>query len=393
MNVRWLVFGACVMACASTETLPDQTPDDARAMPAPMDSGLDAAAPTTPDAGPCADCEYFPDVCSADALCPNGPFDPSTSGGALDSRLRINVIRGRSVNDVWAAGALGAVAHFDGASWRLFETGPEVGSGESLHGLWLRDAGEVALARLSAIYARNLDLPDAGTPPSAGGWTFHRPTVPASISGMRVEFTWSAPGGEWLWCAVNRTGGGGGLWRMRQSPSTMFDVQTGVTAENMRSALTKSLHGASADTMWAVGESGASVLVTGADGDTPRARSFNTQTWNALNGVWVASPSEVWAVGTAGTVRHYTGDPSLWDIVADVPTTEDLNAVWGSGSADVWAVGNAGVVLHYDGTRWSRVKIAGLGSRRPDLTTVWVAAAGHVWVGGQGVVLSLGGKP
>jgi len=59
----------------------------------------------------------------------------------------------------------------------------------------------------------------------------------------------------------------------------------------------------------------------------------------------------------------------------------------------VWAVGDGAVVLHYDGTRWSRMKIAGLGPRRPDLYTVWTAAPGHVWIGGHGVFLSLGGKP
>jgi hypothetical protein len=39
------------------------------------------------------------------------------------------------------------------------------------------------------------------------------------------------------------------------------------------------------------------------------------------------------------------------------------------------------------------VKVAGLGELRPDLYAVWSSAPGHVWIGGQGVVLSLGGKP
>jgi hypothetical protein len=67
--------------------------------------------------------------------------------------------------------------------------------------------------------------------------------------------------------------------------------------------------------------------------------------------------------------------------------------VFGSSGSDIWAVGDHGVVLHYDGTRWSRVGIAGLGLRRPDLTAVWVPEPGHVWIGGIGVILSLGGKP
>ena len=80
-------------------------------------------------------------------------------------------------------------------------------------------------------------------------------------------------------------------------------------------------------------------------------------------------------------------------MVSGIPTDEDLRAIWGSSSRDIWVVGDAGVVLRYDGTSWSRVKIAGLDGRRPNLTTVWGAARDHVWIGGQGVLLSLGGKP
>ncbi|MDF2693089.1 MAG: hypothetical protein K0S65_1472, partial [Labilithrix sp.] len=97
--------------------------------------------------------------------------------------------------------------------------------------------------------------------------------------------------------------------------------------------------------------------------------------------------------GASGTLRHYVGGPLAWDTVPASPTTADLNAVWGSSSSDVWAVGNAGVVLHYDGKSWSRVKVAGLGRRRPTLTAVWAPLPGRVWIGGQGVFLSLGGKP
>ena len=43
--------------------------------------------------------------------------------------------------------------------------------------------------------------------------------------------------------------------------------------------------------------------------------------------------------------------------------------------------------------RGGRGQIGGLGSRRTDLTSVWTSGPGHVWIGGEGVVLSLGGKP
>ena len=135
------------------------------------------------------------------------------------------------------------------------------------------------------------------------------------------------------------------------------------------------------------------VRITGADTDAPTASPLNSRTWGALNGVWASSSTNAWAVGARGTVRHYTGDETNWDVVGDVPTDVNLNAVWGTSPSDVWAVGDAAVVLHFDGSAWRRVKVAGLGDRRPELVTVWAAEAGQVWIGGHGVVLALGGTP
>jgi hypothetical protein len=78
--------------------------------------------------------------------------------------------------------------------------------------------------------------------------------------------------------------------------------------------------------------------------------------------------------------------------VADVPATATLRAVWGTSSADVWAVGDDATVLHYDGTSWTRAHVAGLGARHPNLYAVWASAPGHVWIGGDGILLSIGGK-
>ncbi|MBN9164549.1 MAG: hypothetical protein BGO98_04675 [Myxococcales bacterium 68-20] len=397
-SAAWLVAAAVagVAACASTEAPVGVSPDDSVAVPDPAlppDAGADAAPA---DAEPCADCEYFPEPCTADALCPNGPFDPKTAGGSLDPRARITVIRGRSPSDVWAAGALGTLAHFDGTSWRR----SDLGSDETLKALWLRNSGEVAVGMLDRIYARGLDGGDAGTAPSADGWALHKSSaapVYQEYKSLVFQSAWAAPGAESLWCATFawHPGRTSGLWRLRHSPSSTFEIGVGVEPalchQSLPCSQMTSIHGASANALWAVGTMGAAIRVTNAESDTPTVAAFDSQTWDALLGVWAASESEAWAVGMRGTIRHYTGDPSAWDVVADVPTTENLNAVWGSSPSDVWAVGDAGVVLHYDGKAWSRKKVAGLGARRPNLTTVW-AAPGHVWIGGQGVFLSLGAK-
>jgi hypothetical protein len=369
------VSASLVGACATNDDAADvsDVPDGALIQAIDADADADADAD---DTAPCVDCEYFPETCSADALCPNGPFQ---GANPLDHRTQINVVRGRSETDVWAAGALGTIAHFDGTGWTVSVSNTQ----ETMSAVWLTEGWQASLSRFDKVYTRGLDFTaaDAGDGPvSPGGWSSH-PIVGGDGAVLRSGLT--VPGANWFWCtSVN------GLRRMRLTPAVTFESSV------FGGGQIDSIHGVDANSLWAVGPTGTAVHVTDADGDAPVLEAFNTQTWQSLRGVWVAAESDVWAVGAGGTMRRYRGQGTLWDIVSDVPTTEALNAVWGTSPTDIWAVGNASVVLHFDGNSWSRVKVAGLGTqRRPTLTTVWAPSSGHVWVGGQGVILSLGGKP
>lgn len=387
-----LACGACALAsslvgaCAVDGDARTGEPGSSTIVPdAAVGDAPDAAA----DAGTCTgdDCAYFPSTCTPDALCPNGPFDPTSPEVGMDWRTRINVIRGRSASDVWLAGAVGAMAHFDGAKW----TTSEVGTKESQRALWLRESAEVSLGSIQRIYTRGLGAGDADASVSPGGWSLREPPpLPDDFGGV-LTASWSPPGGDALWLATDST-----LWRLRLADDSQLEIVPGIPS-SVCSAIPcnriSSIHGASASTLWAVGEFGAALRITDADGETPSAAQLNSLTLLGLTGVWAASDDDVWAVGGSGTIRHYTGAPLQWEVVADVPTTENLNAVWGTSSSDVWVVGNAGVVLHFDGKSWTRVKIAGLGARRPDLYTVWSPTPGRVWVGGYGIVLALGGNP
>ncbi len=408
------VFAGLVACATNEDAVIDQGPPNTP-VPSPdaetAEGGEDAG-----DAGPCLDCEWFPDTCTDDVLCPNGPFGASDG---FDPRIYVNVIRGRSESDVWVAGSLGSVAHFDGSSW----TRSDVGVQESVNGLWLHDAAEVSLMRLDQLATRGVDFPDGGDGGSLSpdGWVRApappRPLVYSDVIRM-LRSAWAPPGATHLWGAVESicdpapsAGGGGGplggcllsvparrsgLWRLRLADAGGFEIREGLANADCSAAICgdmTAVHGAAPDDIWGVGPSGAATHVTGADGDAPTFRRFNTQTWVGLRGVWAASTTEAWAVGAQGTIRRWRGHDYLWEVVDDVPTTADLNAVWGSSPSDIWVVGDNATVLHYDGTHWSRVKIAGLERRRPHLTSVWMSSPGHVWIGGQGVVLLLGGKP
>ncbi len=404
MKTAWILAISALVGSASMAFLGACATTDENG--APGEPGGPSTLPGTSDGGNEASLDdgdvVEDEPCTPDALCPSGPFAPSTPGGALDARTRINVIRGRSANDVWAAGARGAVAHFDGTSWRR----SDVGSKNSVNALWLRDSGEVGLSSFFAIYSRGVvqnPSADAGAP-SADGWLDNgaAATPPELAFTSRLSSVWSFPGSEWAYCSSLEPGGdlgdpnANGVWRIRYVAATQsFEVDSPFTLGTcavLGCRQMTSIHGLSADDFWAVGYTGAAVHVTNALSDATVV-SFDSQTWAGLGGVWAASANDVWAVGGAGTIRHYTGRPYTLDVVDGVPATEDLNAVWGTSPNDIWAVGKAATVLHYDGAAWSRVKVVGLGGRRPDLYAVWASAPGHVWIGGDGVILSLGDKP
>ncbi len=386
---------ASIVACAEdggADTAPSPEPEER--LPEP-DATADAASDV--DAGACDDCEFFLDECAEDALCPNGPFEPNTEGGAFDSRARVYAIAGRSGSDVWVAGALGMLAHFDGTSWSRSNPGTK----ETMRALWLRANDEVAFGRPEVPYTRGIEVADAAAT-SDGGWSLQTlVTIPMDyrLEARTFASAWAPEGVEWLWLATEasaETAETSGLWRLRRSSSGTFEIGTGISWEECGyfgcRSFTK-IHGSSPDDLWAVGPAGMTAHITGAQGDVPVATPSNSHTTNALRGVWAASPTDVWAVGAMGTIRHYTGDPEGWVVVSDVPTSSTLNAVWGLSPTDIWAVGDNATVLHYDGKSWSRVKIAGLEARRPSLEVVWSPGPGHLWIGGQGVVLSPGGKP
>lgn len=391
------ISSAELVACASDESSAAPEPD--AAIPEAKDVAVEQVADGESDGGSeAATSEPEPEPCVPDALCP-----VTLPDGGLDTRVRINTIRGRSKDDVWLVGAHGAAAHFDGTTWTTSNTG----SIDTLKGLWLRDSQEIVLASLSSMLTRGLDN-DVGTAaPSADGWTPRgMPTGPFDVymSANRITDAWTAAGAEWLFFTTLETppprgpSSVNGIWRLHVNTTTnALEIANAVPSNTCATLPCKqltSVHGATADDVWAVGYTGAIVHVTDAQGSAPKIVAFDSQTWTSLNGVWAASTTDAWAVGGEGVVRHYTGNATSWDVVANVPATEGLNAIWGTSSSDVWAVGDGATVIHYDGTSWSRVKVAGLdSSRRPDLFSVWSASPGHVWIGGDGIVLSLGGKP
>jgi len=100
----------------------------------------------------------------------------------------------------------------------------------------------------------------------------------------------------------------------------------------------------------------------------------------------------VWAVGMAGTIRKLDASAKVFVPYDALDTKLDLHAVAATSPDDVWIAGVNGTVYRYDGNEWRRVRLAGLGKRRPTFTSAWTSPSGDVWFAGEGVVVSTRGK-
>jgi len=99
---------------------------------------------------------------------------------------------------------------------------------------------------------------------------------------------------------------------------------------------------------------------------------------NELNGVWSISATDIFAVGTNGTIVH--SDGTTWSLM-ESNTISSLYAVWGLSSSNVYAAGSGGVIMHYDGSEWS---VAHIDPDGETFMSIWGSSADDIHVGGQG---------
>lgn len=101
-----------------------------------------------------------------------------------------------------------------------------------------------------------------------------------------------------------------------------------------------------------------------------------------LNGVWVSSKGEAWAVGSKGTVLHTS--QGAWALVTPRFTTERLTHVWGKGDAGVWATSDKGKVFWTDGKQ-SKMVYDGASDTKEDLRLngVWGESKDEIYAVGN----------
>ncbi len=124
----------------------------------------------------------------------------------------------------------------------------------------------------------------------------------------------------------------------------------------------------------AVGQQG---VATHFDGFAWTVQSTPTG-WD-LQDVWMASPTDAFAVGYYVVLRW---DGLQW-VQMSGNTSKNLRGVYGFGPDDVWAVGNTGNIIHWDGVMWNTVPSGTV----INLRDVWGPDPDNVYIVGEGGVV------
>lgn len=275
----------------------------------------------------------------------------------------LNSVFMTSATDGWAIGVGGTIYHYTGGGWTLFTTvgqtlnsvfmlnqneGWAVGNGGVIYhyssGIWI---GPVSPA------PTNQDLKSVFLVSQTEGWA-------VGASGVVLHYSNGA------WSAV---------------PSNLLATTQNLNAVSF-----------SGGTGWAVGDVG-TIISLGAP--TPQGVPAAT-----FESVYLSSSNEGWIVGcsTGGcgsgagepTVVHWSGSSFTRGSVSAI--TSDLYSVFMANPSDGWAVGGLGttpVILHYTGGSWAQVPAP---SANAVLRSVFMVDASNGWaVGDSGVILRYSG--
>lgn len=110
----------------------------------------------------------------------------------------------------------------------------------------------------------------------------------------------------------------------------------------------------------------------------------------ALNRVWGASSTDLWAVGSVNAFLHYAN--GSWTSVSPLPLpppprywphagSQTLFAVGGSSTSDVYVGGMFGYLIHYNGVSWSHVNtLPAPVNNYGDFVAAWATSPSDVWL-------------
>jgi len=306
---------------------------------------------------------------------------------------------GSGPDDVFAVGTSGTIVHYDGSNWSVMASGTT----RTLYGVWGSGPSDVFAVGDETILHYN------GT-----GWSYLAASArlygiwgsgPNDVyavgeDGAMVHYdgsVWVAVGsgttddlkGVWgsgpndIFVAASANGYHGHVLHFNGTDwSEMYTIDPGEFVD---------VWGSGPNDVFAVPQwSSYHGTLFHYDGTTWSPTSLGTAA--LLFSVCGSGADDVFAVGEVGKIMHYDG--SVWWTVSSLPppppvTGYGLTGIWGSGYGDLFAVGGAGTIIHNDGTTWSQMT----SGCSQGLRAIWGSGPNVVFaVGNNGTLLGYDGS-
>jgi hypothetical protein len=281
---------------------------------------------------------------------------------AVPASADLDAVWASGPTDVWAAGAGGAMLHYDGTTWAVVNAA----TANSLQALWGSSPSDVwaVAGGLGGPNTANLVHWDGQA------WSAVDSGTPVNLYGV-----WGS-GAKDVY-AVGASGVAGTIQHFDgTSWSTLWSSDTTAPAR---------VGGSSATDVWVVG---GVIYPSFGDDDILHATggSFAPVPSGLMEGLsseWSAAPDDAWATGPGGLV-HWNGQG--WSLVSSPLPLGVVGAggVWGLGAKQVWLVGADPRIAVWDGSAWTIQHADPVGAA---LDAVGGSDPSHLWAVGENATI------
>jgi hypothetical protein len=251
-----------------------------------------------------------------------------------------------SDSDVWVVGEQGLTFHYNGTSWTQETTGITNG----LNSVWGRSPTDVWA------------VGDGGTLLRWTGCSWNPVNVGATA--VNLSGVWPSPTSAKVWA----TGDSGTI--------LYYDGTTWGTQMSPYAATIHNVQGLADNDLWAAGDAGSA--------SAGAILHYDGSSWTTpvtgigyVSSVWERTPTDVWAVGQGGMIKHWNG--TVWSDRPLPGYTADIFDVGGTSGTDVWFCGPSGAVGHWTGTWSGNEQLNGFNLRRIfwDGQSLWMVGDGN----------------
>lgn len=255
-------------------------------------------------------------------------------------------------DNVYAVGESSTVMHYNGTEWApMMAPG---GTPATLVGVWGSGSELFVIANDGRAFHYTTS------------WTEIPPLLDSVSNPIALLGIWGSDASN-----VIAVGGAGTIARL--AGAAWQPIPSNVTSG------LRAIAGTSATDIYAVGNAG---VIQHYNGSNWQASPNTPLAGLIFNAVWTSTAGDVVAVGLQSTSAIVVSKAAAgWN--RQLVTTTQLNGVWGSSDTDIYTVGTAGTVMHWTGSQWEAMDSAS----GKDLTAVAGVASSVFAVGATGTIL------